>query len=126
MNWIRLRRNLACLSAYGTATPATWSEISAGNVHGLATGTDGTLWTWGFNASGALGLGIPPTYVSYYPAKVGTSNDWDTAAAGGNNSLAIRSDGTLWAWGENSSGQLGLGDNVSRSIPTQVGTQTTG
>ena len=77
------------------------------------------LFSWGENAGGRLGDGTTTSRTS--PTQVGTSN-WLAASAGGDHSLAIRSDGKLFAWGTNGSGQLGDGTTTSRTSPTQIGT----
>lgn len=81
------------------------------------------LWSVGNNSSGELGLGDTTPRSS--PVQVGTQTDWIYASAGANCSFGIRLDsnsaGTLWSWGFNSIGQLGLGDTTSRSSPTQIG-----
>ncbi|WDO11909.1 T9SS type A sorting domain-containing protein [Flavobacterium sp. WW92] len=108
----------------GTAN--NWKEISAGTRFSLAIKTDGTLWAWGNNALGQLGDGTNTR--RYYPVRIGTATDWKSisASAGtlGGHSLAIKTNGTLWAWGFNSSGQLGNGSLTSRNQPVQVGTDT--
>jgi hypothetical protein len=98
------------------------SGIAAGSNYSLALKRDGTLWAWGYNGSGQLGLGDYNSRAT--PTQVGTSTDWIAIAAGYSHSLALKRDGTLWAWGYNGLGQLGLGDYTSRNIPTQVGTST--
>ena len=104
----------------------TWSSISIGNVdtqgHALATKTDGTLWSWGYGDSGELGVNNRTKYSS--PVQVGTETTWSTAyygvsstCAGG--SYAVKTDGTLWAWGS-SNANLGLNNNTSYSSPAQI------
>jgi alpha-tubulin suppressor-like RCC1 family protein len=106
----------------GTLT--TWSSISSGNFHTIATKTDGTLWSWGYNARGQLGLGNT-TYFSS-PKQVGALTTWSKIAGGTYEStIAIKTDGTLWSWGRNDVGQLGLGNTTERSSPVQVGALTT-
>jgi hypothetical protein len=100
-----------------------WSSVSAGNCwHTIAIKTDGTLWVWGDNFYGQLGLG--DTTNRYTPTKVGTDTNWAYVSAGCANTIAIKTDGTLWAWGWNYTGQLGLGDTTNRYTPTQVGSDT--
>lgn len=86
------------------------------------------LYSWGANSDGKLGQGNT-TYANSRssPVQVGALTNWARIADGnGNFKLAVKTDGTLWAWGRNISfGQLGLGDKNSRSSPTQVGTLTT-
>ncbi len=97
-----------------------WAAVSAGIGYSLATRKDGTLWAWGDNSFGELGLG--DTAERHTPTQVGSASDWVGVCCLGHHSVALKADGTLWAWGENSYGQLGLGDTTDRSSPTQVGT----
>ena len=101
----------------------TWVTIAAGNKFSLAIKTDGTLWSWGLNSSGELGLGNTTNYSS--PKQVGALTTWSKAVASSGFSGAIKTDGTLWSWGTNASGQLGLGNITSYSSPKQVGALTT-
>src|SRR3989337_2999238 len=87
----------------GTGT--NWSQIAAGGYHTLAIKSDGTLWAWGGNSFGQLGDGTSSDYKTT-PVQIGTGTNWSQIAAGGYHTLAIKSDGTLWAWG-NYYGQLG-------------------
>ena len=89
--------------------------------HSLAIRSDGTLWAWGADGFGQLGLGTADTNPHARPARVGTATDWTAVAAGATCSLALRGDGTLWAWGANSLGQLGTGDQNARTAPARVG-----
>lgn len=91
--------------------------------------TNGTLWTWGQAGSGALGNGT--TYPNLtWPTQVGTSTNWKQISSSYLNFAAIKTDGTLWAWGHGGSTgydgsyALGLGTTGHRSSPTQVGTAT--
>jgi alpha-tubulin suppressor-like RCC1 family protein len=86
--------------------------------------TDGTLWTWGDNSNyGQLGQGHT-NWVSA-PLKVGTQTNWLQVAQGWSHTMAVKTDGTLWAiGGGNNNGQLGIGNTVNRSSPVQVGTLT--
>ena len=107
----------------GTLT--TWSsvEYNRGGEHTLATKTDGTLWAWGQNISGQLGIGNTVSRSS--PVQVGALTAWSKVCCGLDHTAAIKTDGTLWAWGENFYGLLGLGNTTNRSSPVQVGTLTT-
>lgn len=100
----------------------TWSKVAAGNRQSYATKTDGTLWAWGNNGVGQLGLGDTTNRSS--PVQVGTGTTWARVIGGEDHAIAVKTDGTLWVWGFNSSGQLGQGNTTNRSSPVQVGTAT--
>ena len=97
--------------------------IAAGVTHGCGTGADGTLWCWGSNQYGELGLGEDISGRDT-PQQVGEDTDWESVSAGGWQSCGVRDDGTLWCWGRNWDGQLGVGDESDRDTPTQVGEDT--
>jgi alpha-tubulin suppressor-like RCC1 family protein len=96
-----------------------WRSISAGDSHTVALKLDNTLWTWGYNAYGQLGDGT--TLGKSIPAQESTGgNNWSAISTGTNHTVALKSDGTLWAWGSNYHGQVGDGTNVDNKIrPTQ-------
>ncbi len=98
---------------------APFAEISHGREHTLAVRTDGTLWAWGRNQWGQLGTGSTADAIDT-PVRVGTDANWSKVAAGLSYSLAIRKDGSLWAWGLNHSGQLGDKTYLPRSSPVPV------
>jgi alpha-tubulin suppressor-like RCC1 family protein len=102
---------------------SNWTQISVGNSHNIALKNDGTLWAWGANNYGQLGDGT--TINKLVPTKIGTDSDWKFIAASllGCN-LAIKTNGTLWAWGLNQYGQLGDGTTINRHTPTQIGTDS--
>tara|TARA_X000000368_G_scaffold373503_1_gene324561 strand:+ start:613 stop:1893 length:1281 start_codon:yes stop_codon:yes gene_type:complete len=97
----------------------------------FAIDTSGKLYAWGRNDIGNLGLnqGSPTSY-QITPNDIGTDTTWQYVAASGfdskSSTWAIKTDGTLWAWGCNDLvGPLGLNNTTSVSSPTQVGTDTT-
>ena len=98
------------------------TQVSAGGGHTVAVKTDGTLWAWGNNSNGQLGDGDTTDQWSS-PVQVGTDTHWASVAAGFDHTVAVKTDGTLWAWGSNSNGQLGDGATDQWS-PVQVGTDT--
>lgn len=107
-------------------TAADWVEIAAGMHHTVAIKADGTLWGWGDNTLGQLG-NDQATLVQTTPAQIGTDTNWKSVAAGDYHTLAIKTDGTLWAWGDSEDGVLGTGETYSGIIlrtPVQVGTDT--
>ncbi len=100
------------------------SALAAGD-HSLAIRSDNRLLAWGPNSCGQLGLG--DTTDRHSPTEVGDNSNWRGVAAGFCHSLALNREdflrgATLWAWGLNTSGQLGLGDTDDRHSPVQVGT----
>jgi alpha-tubulin suppressor-like RCC1 family protein len=107
-----------------------WKQVSASGylffaiqrAQSLAVKTDGTLWSWGSNLSGNLGLGNVLNHSS--PVQVGTLNGWTSVSAGANHSHAVKTDGTLWSWGAGGFGRLGLNSIIYRSSPVQVGALT--
>ena len=102
-----------------------WSVVHIlSNGTMLAVKTDGTLWGWGSSSSGQLGLGAAPVYYSS-PKQIGALTTWQNVSGAAANSSAIKTDGTVWTWGNNAQGQLGLGNTTSYSSPKQVGALTT-
>jgi alpha-tubulin suppressor-like RCC1 family protein len=96
----------------------SWSSISAGGHHALATKTDNTLWSWGHNSVGQLGQNTT-TYFSSPVQIPGTT--WSAISAGSRyTSLATKTDGTLWSWGQNQYGQLGQNATTNVSSPIQI------
>jgi len=100
----------------------TWSDVTTCSYGGLATKTDGTLWSWGYNGEGNLAQNTPDNNKRSSPVQIpGTS--WARPMVGsseGCGAFALRTDGTLWAWGFNQNANLGLNDKVSRSSPVQI------
>jgi len=100
-------------------TNVTWRAISAGENHTVAIREDGRLWAWGLNNSGQLGIGSAIVHTNT-PQQILPDATWLAVAAGGSHTIGLRTDGTLWAWGDNSSGQLGNGTSTSTNRPVQV------
>lgn len=102
-----------------------WSEVSPGGIHTLGIRDGGSLWSWGRNNSGQLGTGESTGTINRTPKQIGNENNWSKISAGNSHNLAIKSDGTLWAWGRNSDGQVGVGSaSASFTTPQQIGTDT--
>jgi len=98
--------------------------ISAGGAHSLALRHDGTVWAWGRGSFGRLGNDDTDNQSSPVQVKVSGVEDYLTGvkaiSAGGDHSLALKHDGTVWAWGANDSGKLGDGSTENQQTPVQV------
>ena len=102
-----------------------WSAISCNGNFTFAIKTDGTLWSWGSNNAGELGLGNRTNYQS--PKQVGALTNWSSVSVSNTSTSvvsALKTDGTLWSWGDGTSGNLGIGNTTSYSSPKQVGSST--
>ena len=96
-----------------------WKQVACGSGHTSAIKTDGTLWTWGYNGYGQLGDNTIVSKSSPVQTIAGGTN-WKQVACGSNHTSAIKTDGTLWTWGYNYSGQLGDNTQVNKSSPVQT------
>ena len=99
-----------------------WKQVAIGGESATAIKTDGTLWLWGFNSYGQLGNNST-TNVSSPIQTVSGGTNWKQVSAGNRNVAAIKTDGTLWIWGDNSFGGLGNntgGAGTNKSSPIQT------
>jgi len=95
----------------------TWNYTDNSGYASFGIKTDGTLWSWGYNEGGVLGLSNKTEYSS--PKQIpGTT--WSTISANRNSAVATKTDGTLWAWGENPQGQLAQNNRSTYSSPKQI------
>jgi len=97
------------------------AQVTGGNVHGVALSTDGSVWTWGY--PNYLGLLSVDLYTVRRPQRLPGAGEYVTfASAGTVHSVASRFDGSVWTWGANNTGQLGLGNTNATTflIPYQV------
>jgi alpha-tubulin suppressor-like RCC1 family protein len=112
-----------CSPVRERSSSTTWCRVSASG-HTIALKTDGTLWAWGNNDQGQLG---DNTIVqkSSPVREISSSTNWRTISAGERHSIAIKTDGTLWAWGCNTCGELGNGSVAKTSSPVREITSST-
>jgi alpha-tubulin suppressor-like RCC1 family protein len=111
---------LSQLSPVQTAFATTdWKLVSCGYNFVCAIKTNGTLWSWGLNNFGQLGINYFGGSVSS-PMQVGFLNTWEQVSCGREHVMAVTTDKKLYVWGKNDSGQLGLGDTNKRNTPIQV------
>jgi len=103
------------------AVGTTWGELDLGATHSCAIRSDNTLWCWGYNWMGKLGDGTTTTREAPTQEASGAT-DWTAVTAAPWHSCGLRGTGTLWCWGDNSYGNLGLGSGTSYALtPTRVG-----
>jgi len=111
--------NTSKTSAAVQITDATWKSVSAGQSHTCAITIDGSLWCWGSNSQGQLGdktQALKNTPVNIVVAGV----SWAAVAAGATHTCALAVGGSLWCWGDNTAGQLGIGSNELHTSPARV------
>jgi len=93
-----------------------WTSAAAGESHTMAIAADGSLWGWGRNDHGQIGDGTRTEWDEnegtidndrLVPTRIGSGTDWVSVSAGRDQTIAVRADGSLWAWGDNAYGQLG-------------------
>ncbi|MFS0724356.1 stalk domain-containing protein [Paenibacillus sp. 1P07SE] len=97
-----------------------WRSIAVGVSHSLGIKNDGTLWQWGEITTYRGSDGGETNLSALVPEQVPGLTDVIAVAGGQTHSLALREDGTVWAWGGNHDGQLGDGNDTSRALPALV------
>ena len=93
-----------------------WKQVSCGEYHTAAIKTDGTLWSWGVNYAGQLGINNTTTRSTPVTTFAG-GNNWKSVACGTDFTAAIKTDGSLWTWGYNVDGRLGINNTANRNTP---------
>jgi alpha-tubulin suppressor-like RCC1 family protein len=107
----------------GTTALTNIIAICAGYYHSLALDGSGNLWAWGLDSSGQLGDNMPASQQKLAQIVGGLTSTGVTVTeigAGEYHSLAVTSDGKVWAWGDNNTGQLGDGTTTQRNTPVVV------
>lgn len=111
--------------SYAMRVPGIYSAvfIAAGRFHQVALDYYGSVYTWGSNDDGQLGTGAEWYEESSSPVKLASITDIIAVSAGESHCLALQSDGTVWAWGQNTCGQIGdgaRGPSNDRYTPVKV------
>jgi alpha-tubulin suppressor-like RCC1 family protein len=106
------------LAAPPTPTPIIWGDVSAGGDHTCGIRDDQSLWCWGSNAHGQLGVGDLLTRSR--PAPVLPGRRWASVSAGHRHTCGLTVDDALYCWGANEYRQLGIGSGPSTTVPTRV------
>jgi alpha-tubulin suppressor-like RCC1 family protein len=114
-------RGFGLLAGIALAVPAaSAASLAAGYDFAGSIDSTGVLRTWGDNDFGQLGQGSATTTSVSQPAPVAGSHHWSGVAMGQDFTLAFDTAGALWAWGNNTSGQLGIGGTATTSSPVKV------
>jgi Alpha-tubulin suppressor and related RCC1 domain-containing proteins len=108
------------LASIGTRPAAASSQLAAGGNFGLAVDAEGNVWAWGDNSEGQLGQGSTDNSPVATPVQVKGLTDVIAVSAGGAHALALKTDGTVWAWGNNEADQLGIDETSPITTPRQV------
>jgi len=122
-NWgmLGLNDRVTRSSPIQVGSDSTWSKIAGNRIGAVAIKTDGTLWVWGNNSWADLGISKSAAELTAVSSPVQLpGNQWNSVCHAYYSKMATKTDGTLWGWGKNSYGQLGLGDILARSSPTQI------
>ncbi len=102
------------------------TDLAIGDAHTVALKWDGTVWAWGDNTESQIGDGTTLQRLTPVQVRTSTAPTYLTSviavAGGAQHTLALKSDGTVWAWGDNDEGQIGDGTITNRSLSTQVKT----
>jgi alpha-tubulin suppressor-like RCC1 family protein len=101
------------------STENNWVQLHAGGWFVLALKNNGTLWSWGDNYYGQVGIGSTELQIPQ-PSQVGTDNNWKNIGGGRSHGVASKTDGSVWAWGNNESGQLGDGTTTNQRAPKRI------
>lgn len=104
-----------------TNSGSAWAQVEAGGYFSAGIKKDGTLWTWGKNENGTLGIGTLSGSNASSPVQtVAGGSDWSSVSCGYNFAIAQKVDGSLYAWGANLNGQLGINSTSAASSPTLI------
>lgn len=111
------------VTTFGGGT--TWKQVSTNASHTAAVKTDGTLWIWGGNNYGELGINATGSIRSTPVTTFIGGTTWKQVSCGGRHTsattnaftAAIKTDGTLWTWGKNDTGQLGINNSTNKCTP---------
>jgi len=95
------------------------AKVALGDSHGVILASDGSLWVWGESWSGWPVLGLGQVETTARLRRLGTDTNWADVATSGSHTLALKTDGTLWAWGENYRWQIGDGTTTPRPTPVR-------
>lgn len=104
-------------------TQSNWSMVATGGLYSMAIDAAGKLYGWGSQTNGVLGTGSSSGARSVI-FQIGTLTNWAQVSAGRSHTSAVKTDGTLWSWGDNQVGALGDGTIIAKNSPVQIGLLT--
>jgi alpha-tubulin suppressor-like RCC1 family protein len=118
----QLGDNTVVSKSVPTITTGTDSflQIAAGNLTSFGIKSDGSAWAWGNNGNAQLGNNNGAILATSSPVAVAGVQNYVMIAGGENHTLALKIDGSAWAWGQNNSGQLGNNTAIATSSPVAV------
>ncbi len=99
---------------------SSWVAVAAGYLHSLAIGNNGVIYAWGLNNDGQLGNGTTTNSATLVQVKLPSGVTATQIACGVYHSLALGSDGNVYAWGDNTYGELGNGTTTNSDVPMKV------
>jgi alpha-tubulin suppressor-like RCC1 family protein len=99
-----------------------WQKVSSSWLFIVAIKTNGTLWGWGNNGQGQLAQPAGQSFIKT-PTQIGVETNWADISVGAGQSLALKRDGSIWGWGQNGNGQLGIGTTTDTFTPTRIGSE---
>jgi alpha-tubulin suppressor-like RCC1 family protein len=105
-------------------TDNNWVMADGGGWFAVGVKSDGTIRTWGRNNYGQVGNGTSGTQENNQVQIGVTLKGWLATSGGWKHTVAVKENGTLWGWGDNSAGQVGDGTTTQRHNPVQIGTGT--
>lgn len=102
-------------------TETNWQTVCAGQTFSIAIKSNGTIWSWGYNFLGQLGNGTG-AYNNPIPNQIGTENNWQFASSGAYHTVAIKTNNSIYSWGNNTQNQLGYdtGFQTKSTIPQLI------
>jgi alpha-tubulin suppressor-like RCC1 family protein len=122
---IKVLSCLLIIMSVSIAKSQCWTNLRAGfhGSHGIK--NDGTIWGWGRNSVGQIGDGTESLFIQT-PTKINNYTDWKSISSSTQtHCLALKQNGSLWAWGSNFYGEIGDGNSYfKRLIPVQIGSET--
>ncbi len=101
-----------------------WVYLATGYWAAYAIKSDGTLWSWGYDLYGELGRNVTSNTASITIAQIGSATWTMVSSSNDNFAVGLQTDGTIWSWGRNNLGQLGIGSTTDYKVPQKIGSDS--